>query len=321
MDIKSKIQKWFRPNERNGFHISTFLLFVLLAFVLWYGHAFNSVRERAVSIAVVYTGVPDEVNFDRKLPKTFNIKVRDAGKRLRQYRSSHFQPVEINLHDQLHETEGVVVITSEMVRTKITDQLQGTTKLQRIEPENLQIGYYREKHKTVPLCLKTTLQAEAQHQFIEQPTLTPDSIIVFGKEDLLASIDTVFVEEPKKTIVKDSLAEQVDILLPEGIRGNIEKTRLTAKVELFTEKTFLLPVVIKGVPHGERLRIFPPEVTLKVRVGVSHFADLSEADFLVSGKYPKAGQTAITLEATTRSEYATHLRLSPSTVEFLIENE
>ncbi len=81
MNINNKIRNWFRPVSNNGFHISTFFSFVLLAFVLWYGHAVNSVRERSVSIAVVYVGVPDEVKINLLplfTPKNDNLSLKSV---------------------------------------------------------------------------------------------------------------------------------------------------------------------------------------------------------------------------------------------------
>ena len=110
-----------------------FLFFLALASLIWYGHAMNSVRNAMLGVSVSYKGIPDNIVFSDTLPDVIYVEVRDAGKRLKSY-GNHLE-VSFDLSNQIIGHQGEVNITTDLIRNSITTILQGTTKLQNIQPE------------------------------------------------------------------------------------------------------------------------------------------------------------------------------------------
>ena len=107
--------------------ILTFLLFVVLASLLWYGHAMNSVRNTRVPVLIHYTGKPGSIGLGKEgLPDTVLIEVRDAGKRLNTY---HREPLRltIDLRQYIHGEKGTIHVPSDALRRGISDILQASS--------------------------------------------------------------------------------------------------------------------------------------------------------------------------------------------------
>ncbi len=297
-----------------------FCFFLVFASIIWFGHALNSTRDQKLDIPIHYTGLNADVLFAEPLPEWFTIQVRDQGKRLRLYRNDTFTPIQIDLVQQTRDEQGKVQITAEAVRQKITDQLQGTTRLQRVLPEHISVSYYRQHQKRVPVRLVDQITLAPQYQFTQSPQLVPDSVTVYGAQETLQTLQEVFTE-PLAEQMNDSLRVQLALQPLDGVRFAATEVEVTARAEPFTEKVFTLPIRIKDLPAGVKLRLFPPTVEATIRVGISHFNDVTEKDLQVECTYPTTQATQLPLLLRYTSPYITHGRISPTEVEYIIEKE
>ena len=129
--------------------ILTFLLFLVLAAVIWYGHAMQSVRNTRVPVLIQYTGKAGNIGLGEPgLPDTVMIEVRDAGSRLNTY---HREPLHltIDLRQYIHGEKGTIYVPSDALRRSISDILQGTSRLIDTKPEEISCLYFTEQEKSV----------------------------------------------------------------------------------------------------------------------------------------------------------------------------
>ena len=294
-----------------------FLLFLILAGLIWYGHAMNSVRGATLPVKITYNGIPDNVLFGTPLPDCVQIELRDAGSRLHAY--GHNLELTFDLSAQLQDENGTVTISQDQLRNSINTLLQGTTKLQSVTPELLQASYYRQHSKQVPIKLIADATPAAQYQFIGEPQLSPSHITVFGQRHLLDSLQEVTTCPITVPNIKDTLITTATLDLPEGLRVVSPNIRVMFITEQFTEKTFTLPIIARHVPEDTHLRLFPAEVTVHLRIGVAHFNDISEKDVQVWCNYPTTHTDRLFPKVKCTNPYVTFSRTTPASVEFLIE--
>lgn len=300
-------------------NLVTFCLFLLFAGILWYGHALNTVRERTLKISIEYTGIADNIDFNEPLPREFRFVVRDQGKRLQKYRESNFAPIEIDLKQQFTSTEGKIHITADQVKSKIADQLQGTAKIQNIQPELIETGYFYQKKKVVPVRVCGNITPAQQYYFIQEPATIPGEITLYGKREMLDTISCVYTEQVSITDVRDSVSLDAALVLTEGIRYSHDKVHLVVQAEQFTEKTLTIGIASVGVPQGESLRLFPATTEVTVRIAVSNFSEVTEDDLKVICRYPQTERRTLPLELNYTSNNIIQARLTPSEVEYIIE--
>ena len=314
ISLRSRVVRFLR--QRN---LLTFALFLLFSTILWLGHALNSVRERSVSVGIEYVGIPDNVVFTEPLAEQFDVKIRDQGKRLGYYKKGVIQPVQIDLSSQLRHESGSVAITAEQVRQKITDQLQGTAKLQRIKPDVITSEYYKQASKKVEVVLLSDLQPAPQYQFTALPEIEPKHITIYGKKEQLDTISQVYTEHVKLANIKDSVDIAVALDLPQAVTTKTDHLQLTAVVEMFTEKHYMLPIKVKNVPRGMRVITFPGVVELKMQVPMSQFANWEDGDVEAWCDMPVADSKQLKVNVSSKKTLPKEKFINPPTVEYIIE--
>jgi hypothetical protein len=294
-----------------------FVFFLLLAGLIWYGHAMNSVRSASLPVKITYRGIPDDILFSDTLPDVIYIEVRDAGRRLKAY--GHSLELSPDLSSQIKGDNGNVVVPADLLRNGITTILQGTTKLQTVTPEQISGSYYRQQSKKVSVHLQATATPATQYQLLGAPEIQPDRVMIYGKQEQLDTIAFVNTEQLIVADIKDTVEATVSLAVPAGVRVTEKDIQVTYTAEQFTEKELLLPIKTHHVPSGTHLRLFPSEVAVYLRVGVEHFNEIREQDIEVYCDYPQAPADKLTLKVRCDNPFVTCTRCNPASVEFLIE--
>ena len=299
--------------------VLTFLLFVIIATLVWYGHAMQSVRNTRVPVLIQYTGKPDAIGLKAPgLPDTVMIEVRDAGARLNTY---HRDPLRltIDLHSYIHGERGRIYIPSDALRRSISDILQGTSRLIETQPEDITCDFFTEQEKSVLLVFRGDLKTANEYQIIGQPALSRKQMKIFGDEQSILAIDTLYTEYQELTEVTDTMNIRCAIDAPEGIRLEDDSVDLRIIAERYTEKKFSVPVHIRGIPEGYRIRLFPKEVEVSVRVGMNHFGQVKAGDIHASCTYSPERTDKLDVNITYTNPYITAAWAYPGVVEFILE--
>lgn len=313
MAWKKRLNSFFKNRD-----FATFLLFVILATIIWYGHAMVTQRDGKISVHIDYLGISNDVAFTDSLPRILELEVRDAGGRLRAYRG-HQLNIEFDLTSQLMSEEGEIRLSTDIIRRGLSDILLGTTKLQHVSPEVIHSTYYRQQEKIVPVEAVYDLTLAAQHQLSCPVRIIPDSIAIYGTRRQLDAVESVKTERIEIANVADSVIVKAPLVAIPKIRFALPEITLAAYAELYTEKAFVLPIQTEGVPEGERLQLFPQEANIVARVSVANFTQVAESDIVAYCQYPQTNNKLLEVKVRYSNSYITNIRVVPHTVEYLIE--
>jgi hypothetical protein len=299
--------------------ILTFLLFVALAAAVWYGHAMQSVRNTRVPVYITYTGKPGSIGLGEPgLPDTVMIEVRDAGAQLNTY---HREPLRltIDLHSYIHGEKGTIQIPSDALRRSISDILLGTSKLIDAKPDEITCPYFTEQEKSVALVFRGELSPASEYQFVGEPVMNRKRIKIYGEGKNLNAIDTVYTEFVQRSDLSDTVVFPIAIAPISGIRLEKDSVTLTVITERYTEKKFMIPIHVTGVPEGCHIRLFPKEVEVSVRVGFSHFGQVQASDIKAVCAYSPQCIDKMNVETHYTNPYITAAWSYPGVVEYILE--
>jgi YbbR domain-containing protein len=252
------------------------------------------------------------------MPTTIHLELRDAGRRLNLYGSNPLA-FSFNIGEQIKGESGSIVLSADVIHHAVNSLLQGTTKLQSISPEQINGTYTRQHGKKVPVRLVADITPAPQHQLVGQPVLQTQKVTIYGSSEQLSQVDSVATQVLVLKDVKDSVATRVRLEEIPGIRFEQNEVEVQIVTEQFTEKVVTKSVIAKNVPEDAHLRLFPAEVSVMLRIGVTHFNEIDEKDVEVSCDFPNKPTDKLPLHVTCRSPYVTLTRCNPAAVEFLIE--
>jgi len=299
--------------------VLTFTLFLVLATVLWFGHAMQSVRNTRVPVLIQYTGKPGSIGLGEEgLPDTVLIEVRDAGARLNAYHSETLH-LTIDLRQYIHGEKGTIHVPSDALRRSISDILQGTSRLIETTPEEISCPYFTEQEKNVTVVLDGELNPAGEYQLVGRPLLSRNRMKVYGQDKALSGVDTIFTEHIILNELVDTTVRRVALAIPKGMRGETDSIELRVIAERFTEKKFMLPIQVNGVPEGYHIRLFPHEAEVSVRVAMRHFAEVQAQDVKAVCTYTPDRTDKLDVEIKYTNPYITAAWTYPGVVEFLLE--
>lgn len=298
--------------------ILTFLLFLVLATILWYGHAMQSVRNTRVPVLIKYTGKPDNIGLGGAgLPDTVMIEVRDAGARLNTY---HREPLRltVDLRSYIHGEKGTIQVPSDALRRSISDILQGTSQLIETTPEQISCPYFTEQEKTVTVVFAGDIIPANEYQLTCEPKLSRTRMKIYGQDKAIRSVDTLFTEPQILRDLSDTTLIRLPLEVPQNMRAEQDSVDMCIITERFTEKKFTLPIHVTGAPEGYSVRLFPPEVEVSVRVGIQHFARVQATDIQAVCTYSPERKDKLDVELHYSNSFITAAWAYPGVVEFLL---
>lgn len=298
--------------------VPTFLLFVGLAALIWWGRAMSSPRDAVLTFPIVFSDIPEQIVFEEPLPTHLHVTVRDNGRQLHQISQSR-QELNISLASQLTQADGTIHLSAEQLRPKLQDMLPGSTAVQQIQPETISAAYHRQEEKVVPVQLQAQYAPASQFQMVGQPQMEPQEVHIYGKKQDLRGIHAVLTDSVLLQNLRDTVSYIVKLQAPANVRVSPNAVTVRFVAEQFTEKSFTLPVQVTGAGHDESLRLFPQDVTVCVRVGMSHFAEVNAEDFTAVCRFPKEEQASIPVEIEYHNPYVTNVRVTPNALEYIIE--
>lgn len=296
-----------------------FLIFLLLATAMWYGHAMQSVRNTRVPVLMVYTGKPGAIGLgEQGLPDTVMIEVRDAGARLLAY---HRDPLHltVDLRPYIHGDKGTIHIPSDVLRRSISDILQGTSKLVDTSPEEITCTYFTEQEKTVVLAFAGTVIPADEYQQVASPTLSAKRVRVYGQDKTLAGLDTLYTADLEWNGVTDTVVRRIPLAVPKGMRAETDSVTVQVVTERFTEKKITVPLRVRNIPDGYKVRLFPREVEVNVRMGMNHFAQVQAQDIQAVCIWTPERKETMDVEIRYTNPYITAAWAYPCVVEYLLE--
>lgn len=298
--------------------ILIFLLFIGLVSAFWWGRSMTSSRDGNIRVELNYSGVDNRVVFSTPLPSYITVNVRDNGRQLRLLSKQDLN-LTINLSTLLIEPKGTLHITAETLRPRLQDILPGSTIIQHFSPEQITNTYDIQSLKHVPIILQSRIEYAPQHQLKSLPKLSMDSVCIYGQEKTLENIQGIYTDTLTITNLRDSVTQDVALQIPTDIRCTTNQIQVLLQAEQFTDKSFKIPISTHNVPQGEHIRLFPQETTVVVRVGISHYPQVTVEDIMAVCQYPMSHLSQLPIEITTNNPYISNIRCYPSSVEYIIE--
>ena len=303
--------------------ILSFLFFLLLSSTFWFVHALGKERETSIVVPVRYVGIPINVAITNSPPSEITLNIKDQGKNLFDYSKKHITPLTIDLSRVFYQ-KGEILITPDLLNGRIRRYLKTTTSILDIHPDSILIQYEKLGVKTLPIKLYSKIELANQYMLSNDIQIDPKEVTVFGPNRILASLKSVPTENLVLKNLNDSGNYYCKLKPIKLVRFSIKQTKVSVFVEPFTERNVQIPVTSVNCPGNISIRTFPAFVNATYTVGLSQFYTLTPTDiqvFLDYNDLKSSKQSKQTLKIKNNTTHITNIRISPSEVEFILEEK
>lgn len=321
--LQNKNRKTRTPFSKD---VLVFLFCLALSTFFWFLYTLSKDKEVELYIPVEYVNFPINYMVTDTLHKQVKVKVKVSGFSVLMYQlNNKKESIQIDFKSCSNNVNGDrIYIGKKVLKKKVMKSISSTMSLLNIEPTQLEIPYEKLYEKVVSIKLNGKIDLSQQHILKEKIQLIPSRITVYGPKSMLDTLSVIYTN----TVSVNNLSASTKILTTpkpiHNIRFKTSKIKVVIPVELFTEKTIVVPIVGKNLPENTQLRTFPATVNVSFIVGLSKFKLITPDDIQASIDFKslvnnKEGMANV--QVTTTNSTISNLKKSPRMVEYILEKK
>lgn len=304
-----------------GRNVLLYLLFVCVAFVFWLLMSLDSEVQRNYDVPLQIDNLPDSVTLITDIPDAISTTVQGKGSQLFRFMWGNPSPMKIQF-DKTACSKGVFILPPLKLEARLRDYFGGSVQILNSRPDSLAITFTTQPGKRVPLIIDSEITTSLQSIQSGFPVANVDSVTVYAKGRVPASLRAVHTEILSQSGLKDTTRFDVKVIAPEGMRVIPDHVIVTVPVEPLIAKKRLVEIDAAMVPLGTRMLMFPASVEVSYLVPMSRYSEDYPIHVFVSyndALKSTSGKVEVQLGPIPGRAYS--ISHTPDSVEFVIEHD
>lgn len=299
-----------------------FLFFLGLSGAFWLFLALDEEYEIKMETRLQLQGMGQNVVITTEPPATLQFTLRDRGSTLLRYLYGRsLPPISIDFNQVANRSGHVRLPASELLR-QLNSRLEPGTRIGSAQPDTVEFYFNYGLSKRVPVRLRQRFRA-AKEYYVSSVDIEPDSVTVYAARPQLDTIYAAYVRPLRYRQFTDSAHLQLALRPEVGAKFVPDRVAVHINVDRLTEKTVQVPVRWVNFPATKTLRAFPSKVNVTFQIGASNYRRITADDFTLVVNYEDLIENATgrcPLELRSLPQGVSHVRLSPESIDFLIED-
>lgn len=189
------------------------------------------------------------------------------------------------MHVQGKGNEDYFYVLSEDISDQIRGALKSEIDIQQVVADTLFFNFPHTSNKKVPISASTSFSYKSQYMAFGKIQLKPDSVILYGEEKVLASIDSVETKEIKGRDLKEPLQGVVNLKKIKGVVFSSADVYYYQNGGRYFENTIVAPIYSENVPQDMQLILSPNIATVIYREDYNKKTQYSPSDFVLTADY------------------------------------
>ena len=295
-----------------------FFLFVLLSFIFWFSTKLSNTYQIEQSFSIHWNNIPKGIVLNHDSSE-LGLSITASGIEILWYRLFK-NKINLVLNKNIFiGKEAFVSIDNE--RFNIQQQLFDNTILNQITTPVIKITYARLGVKKVKITSEPILKFRAGYLSDSPLTISPDSLLVRGSQDVL---DTLTIVKTVSFIMEDVFESFQKVIALENLTNlqfDIQEVNIKQEVSRYSEKQFILPIEIINIPKSVKVKLFPPTGTLKATMPLTLLNGFNARDFMLVVDYElilKNELTHLPIRLVKQPSQVKKVIWEPKTVNYLI---
>ncbi len=316
----------FKLRKLKSFLISkdvlSFFVFFLLSALFWFVNALDKNREITFNVPLQLKNLPEEIAITNNLPEFITVNVRDVGHKLFTYSDKKLKPLSISMSNYRFVQQGKIQIDAATLNRYLQSYLLPSTSILSIRPDSLLIAYERLHEKKIPVKILAQFETKPQFMVAGEVLINPAFITVYGPKNIIDSLRWIETESVSLNNLNDTTFLNLKLKPIPFVKPETSSVKVVVPICLFTEKSIELPVEAVNFPSKVKIKSFPAFVKVTVNVAISDFKKFKSSDIQVYIDYNDIKNTKNSkyiLKIKNKNQNLNNIRLSPSEVEFILE--
>lgn len=305
--------------------IKVFLIFLVLATIIWLLIQLSKTYTSTTGFAVEYNNVPSNKLLQNKSITRITVVLKAPGFALLKYKLIPGK-ISFNLSTAVKKKNDLYYVLTNQQLTGLNARLSNEIEFIRILPDTIYVELGTNLKKKVPVKPNISLKFKPGYSLTKKLEIIPDSLVVTGPKKYIDTISSITTTNFELTEVFENINTEIDILNPykkNGVTVTHKKVKIKGFVDRFTEGKMLIPVVVINQPEGVTIKPFPKEIEITYKAGLSNFNKINANSIGVVFDYMQYKNDTLLKHLTPvvnhKSEYISSFKINPTQIEFLIQ--
>ena len=300
-----------------------FSFFLVISAGFWLMLTLNDEYDMEVEFPLALENVDEGTVITSDLPDNILVTLHDKGTTLLGY-SFRLRRTALSVDFSAHTTDkdyAHVIVPRSEVQRLLQPFIKPSSRIVDISPDTVDYYYSRGVMRRVPVAFRGSAQV-VQNHYLSRVSCDPDSVTVWGERDFLDSLTVVPTEITNFNNLESNSTRRVALTPMRGVKLEPAEVFVTAHVSTFVEKKVAVPIIGTNFPAGLTLRTFPAKATVSFHILADDYNDYDASNFVLTATYEELMQSPdslLHLKLRSTPEGVSHVRISPESVQFLIE--
>lgn len=300
----------------------TFLVFLILSAIFWLMLFFQRDVEASYKIPLKYVNVPHDVVFDYALPKDIEIRVGDKGSEIFRYTFFLKDTIEIDVahyqQERIENLQGTEL--TQILRTKLFK----SSNLRAYYPAHISLATSKLEKKELRVVFDGEITTGRNNLIADTIEFQPETILAYGSRNQLAELSEAVTEYTQFSNLKASSLLNIKIKPIQGIKFVPNQVDAYISITEFTEQKFEIPIKVINAPPNIDVKFFPSHTEVSFSVTLEAYKKIIPEDFVIELDFTKFHENEngrVVLKLSQNPDEAHNIKLSPTSVEFLLEKK
>ena len=308
-----------------NFKLKTFLVFFCLSVLFWLLIKLSKTYTSDAIFNITYSNLPIDKVVQNEPIEEIEVLIESTGFNLLGYKLNH-NDIVFDVSKLTYKTGDYYYYLPNNNIPELRKQLNLETEIKRFSQDTIHFKLGLNKKKKIPVVLDAEINFKLGYNFVEDLSISPDSVVIVGPE---SQLDTIYsVSTRKIELIEISSKINKEVLLDVSNYAHIvfseNKVLLNAEVDKFTEGSLKVPFKIKNLPSEYKITTLPSEVTIVYKVALSNFNKITADNFEIVCDYDETIKNNLSYLVPRFKEQTiliTSSKIIPSKIEFLIQEK
>ncbi|WP_299013719.1 CdaR family protein [uncultured Polaribacter sp.] len=302
----------------------TFIGFLITSVVIWLLITLSKEYVVNVNFPLNYQGISNNKVLQSQAKNNLELIVKASGFKILKTRINS-KTININAGAANKKNGTTHYILTKNQQGSLQKQLPTGLDLKEIVKDTFFLELGSLVTKKVPVKPDLKVNFHLGYDFVKPITLVPDSILVFGPENYINSLQTVTLQPLSLDDVKSDFENKVSIIKPKNVTNlkfSSQTVTIKGKVENFTEGTFEVPYKIINIPDGVSVSTLTKNCTVSFIISLKNFNKINKNSFEIVCDYAVAEKNNLNYlvpKLLNKSDLIKSYKIAPNKIDFLIE--
>ncbi len=303
-------------------NFKTYSFFLIFTAFLWFALQFSKNYSKEIDFDIKYTKVDSDKFVLPQSDQNVSLTLEGNGFQLLKFYIFN-RPLKLDVRKATRKTPEKSWYTGREMLDVFKSSLNYNGKVTFSSKDTITVNYSKIITKDISIQIKENIKFAQGFTSLKGIVSSKKTISVKGPEFILDTLKFINTKELKLDDLQKSYKGEIGLNI-DGLSKNIKikekKIPVSIEVDKLTEGEFSLPIQILNVSKGQRVQLFPKEVSVIFGVALNNYPKLKATDFRIVVDMKKANPegNTLSLKLEKSSNLVYNVRLSEKEVQFIV---